>query len=567
MSNQLQIERLALALERAHNDAVNAKDPEKREAAKEHAKKLSKAFRQLGDAGLLSNQRRVPAVITDPAPKPSLVQDISNFAEGVGINLRGRALGAEQLYDEIAGLTGSFFKPAEAGRFRREIDKTTQEIERFRKEAKPITDTGAGFAGAMVPDIAASLLARKPIGMAALGGAEGATQPLTEEERGQRVARTIGGAAIAPTIQGAGSLASSLLRPRTSQPLKGLVRGGVKPTAGNLLDSSWLRFGENTLRQFPPFNTVMMRADKEALESFNRFAIREAAKAGGIRMPVISPGNKGVGDLESKLKDAFQDTLKDVNISKVPASIKRRVKSATGNLLGSAKKEARDEIKTLQKEYLKNGPIDGFRYQELDQALGDLIKKESGVKGNRNKRKAYEAIREAYSELLPTPKRDRYQEIKRGFAKMLVLNNAARKAKADKGVFTPKDLLSAIDSSDGRALGSARAFGQETAEAGQDLIPRRETARPNLLATGAGAAGLGIGGAAAIPIAAPAIAALAANTKLGNAFIRAVIQQNPGAIRKILAFVSKKGAQAAALPAARQANVNLQEWDKVNGSQ
>lgn len=307
----------------------------------------------------------------------------------------------------------------------------------------------------MAPQAAtATLPARIASGMA-MGGALGATQPVTEgdfwsEKAKQAGAGAIGGGVMAPV---AGGLAR-IVKPLTSKAATKLMKEGITPTPGQILGGAWKRTEEKA-RSLPILGDFISSGQRRGIKDFNIAAYNRALKPIGKSAKGFPIGREGIYKVKTELSKAYDDL-----IPKLSFTADQRFASDISNLQklasGLTEKEAKQFGKILKNQVIgkmtKTGKMSGERYKEVEEILGKEAK--GYLKSpDFDARKLGSAIEELKNTMKSTLIRNnpkyakQLSDINKGYSNYVLLRRAGSMQGAEGG-FSPAQLSSASKAMD-----------------------------------------------------------------------------------------------------------------------
>lgn len=395
---------------------------------------------------------------------------------------------------------------------------------------------------------------------AGAGAAAGALEPAMDFARdkpGQVTAGAIGGAA-APFV--AGTL-SRIISPKasTNPDLKALKAAGVKPTIGQSLGGRW-NATEEKLMSVPVVGDAIAHARGRAQQQFNQAAIgrtieplnqlRSASGQASANVPEI--GQRGVAEAGDILGSAYDDVLASLKVVHFDrqfatdvAQLKRLAKGLTPSMAMKFNRELADTV--------------GARVHGRGSMLPDTLKKvssELGLKAARYRGSSTASEQELGDALLQLQSLLKQQVARQsprvaeamkaldaGWANLVRVEGAAKLAKGTEGVFTPGQLLSAVQTADKsvrkRAVSRGAALMQDFATSGQNVLGNKvpNSGTTDRLLMGAGA--LGAGYMLDPLVAAGTLGGAAAYTPWGQALLRGAVSSRPAAAQGVARALEK----------------------------
>lgn len=453
-----------------------------------------------------------------------------------------------------------------------------QDIADARERDAALMGTGAGLAGNLAGNVAASLIpagagaaalrgvataapalsagltafrtAHPLIAAAAPGAASGAFMSALEptigdESRAKNIAlgAGIGGAA------GAGTRAlARVVRPEVSDDVARMISEDVRLTPGQVV-GGWAKTSEEKLTSFPVLGDMIKGAQRRAVEDFDRAAFNQALKPIGQKVGRQFPvGRDGIAEVEKMIGRAYDDALsaiKRVNLdAKFQSDIATLRQMATADL---GRENAHQFNAILQKEVLRRmTPAGTMSADTMKIVESELGRRASGFASSPefNNRQLGAALREVQAALRRATERSApagataLKDANKAWAEFVRIQTAAGYVGAKDGVFSPEHLTRAVRGGDKSvrhgAFARGDALGQEFAEAGKGTlsreVPDSGTAGRLMAALIAG------GGPAGIidpTIAAATAAASLPYTSLGSRMTLAALAKRPAVAEPI----------------------------------
>jgi hypothetical protein len=445
---------------------------------------------------------------------------------------------------------------------------TQADIDESRRLDADLMNTGFGFAGNVAGNIATTLLpgaALKYAGTvgnmgkvaslgdmlmtpntirkgAAVGATLGSLQPVaSDESRVQNIGAGLVGGGIGAAVP---KLLGRTLAPETRKEAANLLSEGITPTPGQILGGAWQRM-EDGATSVPFVGDAIKSAQRRAIDDFNVAAYNKAlAPIGGAFDNSANVGHEGVEQVYSKLSQAYDDLLPQLNIAK-DATFDQELTSLQGLAQNMAPDKAAQFNKILDSALLRrfspNGGMLGETMKEADTVLGDKIRRysKSTVPDDQDMADALKEAQATMRRLVERSNPDKAAElsaINKGYANLMRIENAASRIGAHDGVFSPAQLKSASRQMDTsvrkRSTAQGKSLLQSFAEDGQNVlgqkVPDSGTAfrLQNMLPLGASymlSPDLAIG----------ALGAVGAYSKPGQKTLAALLTKRPNAVRAI----------------------------------
>jgi hypothetical protein len=360
-----------------------------------------------------------------------------------------------------------------------------EDVDEVKKRDAPLMNTGAGFGGALVGNVAAMLPtalipgAGTLGGAAAIGAAQGALAPVGTED--SRLANTALGAAGGV----AGNAAARGLA-RVAQPIKPsvdvqkLVSEGVIPTPGQAAGAnSFVGRVEQKLTSLPLIGDVIKKGRDRATEELNLAAIARALPK-SEQGTITKAGRAAIDKADEVLGSAYDKVYSGITV-KPDSQFLREVVSIKNNQDLALPPELQERfgelIKTQVLARVKGDEIPGLVAQRVDSQLGALARRYT-TDMDADKRVLGLAIREAQKSFKGLVERNAGPEIagtikdlNRNYANLLRVERAASMQGAKDGVFSADQLSSAVraldKSSNKGQFAKGQAMMQDLSEAGK----------------------------------------------------------------------------------------------------
>lgn len=331
------------------------------------------------------------------------------------------------------------------------------------------------FAASRLPQ-AASFAGR--LGTAAAGGAGLGllSQPVQEgedfwtEKAGQAALGAAGGAAGSALFGGLGQLGRMARRPEVRQ----MQQAGVEPTVGQAVGGPLGQI-EQKIASVPFVGDAVAGARRRAVEQFNKAALNRVLEPLGESSRAI--GQKGIAEAQRKVSKAFEDA------SKITPGVTLRIK-AWGDidnlrtLLRGAPETVERDFERFYRQVFERrlGGARGMEIQNFQQLDSDLGKRIRGTKDQdlRNAFREFQSILRQQAADQSPKYAEAIGKARTAYARLVELEEAAKAAKAQEGVFSPGQLVAASKKGDisarQRATAAGQAPGQEFASAGQTVL-------------------------------------------------------------------------------------------------
>jgi hypothetical protein len=331
----------------------------------------------------------------------------------------------------------------------------------------------AGNVGITLPVGGAAAVPQK-LGMkmlqgGALGGAFGAAAPVTDtgdywgDKLKQALLGSAGGAAISPLAAGL----ARAISPNAIKRVAGYSEAGIQPTVGQTLGGMASRV-EEKMQSLPFLGDAITAARNRAKDQLNIATINKTLAPIGESVKVS--GQQGVAEAGNKLSAVFDDAIsrvKQVTLDPGFTQGMDKVTSIASALEPGLQQKLKDLInKEFSNRLGNSGEMSGQAFQDAYSALGKEASTFSGM-SSPGARDYGAAVKQLQSELQSAAERtsnpDAQKALKaarEGWANLVRVESAATAAKGTGGVFTPGQLLGAVQKGDDRVRDRGVARGE-----------------------------------------------------------------------------------------------------------
>lgn len=436
------------------------------------------------------------------------------------------------------------------------------EIDLARIAGNVVSPANVGLAVAAGPRAAGQVIT---------GAVAGAAQPSEELPGagywGEKAAQAGAGAAGVAAARGL----ARVISPNASvdPQLQLLRREGVTPTVGQILGGIPNRI-EQASTSIPIVGSTVAAARQRAAFDFNRAIGNRALGPIGAELPGDVPvGHEMVDYVGRTLNDAYAALLPnlrgamDAQLTSQIGTVRQMAQSLPDSQMHQLNRIIRQEI---EDRFTGGGLASGETIKNIESKLGGLAR---GYMRDTNydNRQMGAALRELQANLREMIARQNpdaapaLQNINRGWAELVRLEDAAARAGAREGVFTPGQYLAAVRHTDPtmrkRQFSRGQALGQDIGTAAQmklgNTLPNSGTTDRAWLA---GLLGFGAAGALSPRAAAAGLGTIIPYTTAGQTALDLMLAGRPAAARPV-AGALRRAAPYFAAPAA--AEVNLPE--------
>lgn len=449
---------------------------------------------------------------------------------------------------------------------------SSEQVKQIRSRDAELMNSGAGMAGNLAGNVAATLPvlaipgANTYTGAALLGGALNAAQPLTDEE--SRMKEIGKGALFGAGGQAAGKLVGRVLSPQTSAEAKDLLKQGVKLTPGQILGGMAQR-AEDAATSVPVLGDFIKGAQRRGIESFNDAAVNRSLAPIGVQLPKGIKGNEAIGFAQDALGEAYENLLPKMKGDLNALRIRTTPPTGPGQ---SLRVSLADELNTIREmgsslpepqmgqlnriidkevinRFTPQGLASGETLKNIESKLG-VLAKEFGKSDNYDVRTLGGAVEEIQAALrrmvrdVNPQHADELAKINQGYANFKRVQRAASAVGAKEGTFTPAQLQNAVKaldrSKDKAKFARGEALMQDLSNAGKSALSQTvpDSGTPFRLLNA-----LLLGGGAAIhpalPIAAAGASAL--YTKPMQAAMAKLLVERPELARQLAPYMGKIG--------------------------
>lgn len=314
-----------------------------------------------------------------------------------------------------------------------------------------------------------------------------------------------GGAVMSPVMGGLARLVSP--KASVNEGVKLLQSEGVKPTIGQAA-GGWASAAEEKLTSLPIVGDAIKSARNRAIDQFNEAAINRTVKPIGGK--VAGFGQDAVAEAGDQLSAAYQAALSKVNHVSIatPRFISKldELEGMTSGLTPTMRRKFQQVLADdVGRKVSPNGSILGSDLKAVDSKLGKVVA-DWGSSGNPEHREFADAVKQLKALITDEVKSANPEVAKAlkaadtGWANLVRVEGAAKKAINNEGRFTPAQLTGAVSMADKsvrkRSVGRGEALMQDLAGAGQTVLGSKvpDSGTVGRAAWGAGALGATLGG-------------------------------------------------------------------------
>jgi hypothetical protein len=355
---------------------------------------------------------------------------------------------------------------------------------------------------------------------------------------------------------------SRVLSPQIDNAVRLLADKDVPLTLGQMLGGVAKDF-EDKLQSVPLAGFVISEGRRRGLDRAQRAVVDEALDPIGVKLPKdVEVGTDAMKYMQTAFNDAYDEVR-----SRMSARFDRELRDGLTNIVSSAK--AGGELTDAQAEQLnrivqsrivsrfrKNqNQLDGDLYKRTSSELKKLARENYGTPLGSRINDVRALLDESAARFSRPEDVARLADIDRGYAKSVIIENAAKMRAGQAGTFSPSQLESAVQRGDlsarNRAFLRGEAQLQETAGAMRQVLP---TAVADSGTAGREAV---VGGNVGIlsKIASPIFAGGA--TEPGQALTRWLLLNRPDLARQLGATVGSEQARAAARAAGTVGGIDI----------
>jgi len=319
---------------------------------------------------------------------------------------------------------------------------------------------------------------------AGMGAAGSALQPVpnaTEDTfAGEKAAQTAMGALTGGAFAPVGYAAGRLIAPRVDPNVARLRAEGVELTPGQAAGGA-VRRVEDALASVPFLGDQVRNAQNAGLQSFNKaVANRVLAPLGEKIDDAIEPGRSLIGAVQDKISAAYARIHPNLRVD-ADQQFSADVQKLANQFLTPTNRAAFEKaVADNVMSRLGNGPIDGATYQTIKSELGRLASDYSGsaTVAERELGRAFGSLRNAFQGLAERTNPQWAPELRKAdaaWAAFTRMQDAAGRAGAQEGVFTPTTLNQAVRQGDRtlrkRDYARGDALMQDLSDAARSVLP------------------------------------------------------------------------------------------------
>jgi len=524
------------------------------------------------------DETQTPEKKATETPKAAPVSRMEKFAKGAmdpydaGAQILEKAMpdGVVKTMNEfnnwLADRTGLVGKLPEGGvsQFISEKEKAYQASRAASGEAGIDAYRLAGNIAATAPlavAAPAATLGGRVVAGAATGAGFSALQPVTEGDFLKEKAKQVGlgtvvGAAAPVVLSGLARVVSP--KASVNPQLKALQAEGVQPTVGQAIGGR-AAIAEEKLQSVPILGDMIHRARNQTLESFNKSAINRALAPVGAKVEGV--GHEAIRKAGDTLSQYYDDALNQVKgvkfDNRFDSDLNQLKQMATNLVPDMGRKFDKVLSDTVMGRMSPSRSMLADVYKSVDSDLGKIASRYS-----KSSTAAEQELGDALTQIQSLMKQqmmrsnphvaDMVKRADRGWANLVRIEQAAKSAKNNEGIFTPAQLNSAIQMADdsvrGRAVSRGTALMQDLGSAGQKVLGSKypDSGTVGRLALGGAAIGAGAINPA-IPVGLAAGGAMYTRP-VQNALVKMLTErpQSANAVADILRQLSPYGAAALA---------------------
>jgi hypothetical protein len=384
------------------------------------------------------------------------------------------------------------------------------DIDEVKKRDAPLMNTGAGTAGAIAGNMAATApLALIPgagtlAGASAIGAGQGLVSPVGTED--SRLANAglgaAGGAAGVAVAKGLSRVAQPIAQ---STEVKKLVSEGIVPTPGQAAGgNSFIGKVEQKLMSLPVVGDIIAKGRERSVTELNKAAINRSLP-NGEKIAVV--GRAAMQQADEIFDDAYRAALSGVKVKMGSGfdDALTKVKADPDIFLDEVAEKNLSRIVDGIKSQFKNGEVSGEAAKKIDSQLGNISRKfsSSAVASERDLGSAVRGIQAEFRGMLADgagpEKAALLKELNSKYASFLRVQKASGYVGSKEGVFSANQLQSSVRAMDPsrnkRAFSQGEALMQDLSDPAKkllgDTVPDSGTAGRAMLGLGLMGAGGG----------------------------------------------------------------------------
>jgi hypothetical protein len=495
------------------NDYSNMSDEELLKLYQQGQQSTQNAPQGQADYSNMSDEELM-ALYQQGQPQKAGSKSPSGLVMGFGDMFAGAGQFVPRALEQVTSLGGMAPNPVSRA-YKKNYETWTDPYAKNREEAYQAKRTAAGEDGVDWGRIAGNIL--NPVnyiggaGLAptlARGAAVGVLQPTSETDNyaQQKAIQGVFGAASSYAGKVVGDKISGGISKQAQQVAK-LLKEKVPVTIGQRLGGA-ANSVEEKMMSIPLLGDMISGARARASEGINKAAYARALSPVGETIPDDIPlGRDAVKYIGNRLGEKYDDLLPkltgkadDVFVNDLE-SLKNAVQ--VDDIINPSERAKFAKIlkNTVENKFSKNGGITGESLKIIESDLG--TKARALQQGTVSEQQLADALLEAQSSIRQMVRRsnpdyaEKLEAINTGYANFKRIQSAAKSGN-EKGVFTPRQLSSAVrqldKTKDKAAFARGDALMQDLSDAGSSVvsnkIPNSGTVDRGLL-FGLGAAGLG----------------------------------------------------------------------------
>lgn len=329
----------------------------------------------------------------------------------------------------------------------------------------------------LLASAAGKTMAANPLAQALSASSAGAASGATREAGGGQ------GAQLAASLLGSAApwaVGRTMLPSAKNAALELMKKEGVNPTIGQAMGGRAAAL-EEKLQSVPLLGDSISKTKTGILQQYNKAAINRAVSP--INKKVDKVGHEGVKQAGDMLSEAFDTAIKKIKFVKINKHLGKAMEEIESSVVALEDRFANQFHKLVESKFsgaVENGRISGKKFTAI---LSDL-KKEAARFGGKESSAArdYAATVKQLEQTLmdqatknanPTAKKA-LKAAQTGWANLVRVEQAAKSAINNDGVFTPGQLNSAVRMMDKsvrrRAVSRGNALMQDLGTAGQNVI-------------------------------------------------------------------------------------------------
>jgi hypothetical protein len=421
-----------------------------------------------------------PKEETAPAAKPT--SSFSRFMSGLAdpyYEVEKLGLQAEQAVKGALGFSGE----APSTKKRRE------EIEAREKELSA-EEKASGVTGVDYPRMAGNVLTSLAtpagrLGSTVAGAIQGALTNTQGEDNywAQKLKNIAVGGATGATLGAAGKAISTAAAPVLGAAQQQLAKAGVEMTPGQMLGGA-ARRAEEVAKHFPILGNFIRKAENRGIEDFNTSTINQVLEPIGAALPQgTKPGHEAIKYAQQAADKAYSDAIPPsavLNITPSLANQLHTIDTLASEIPPPQYAQFQNIVNNRLKAHFGQGAqITGETIANINNELGSAMRSNLSAKDDalRQLGGMIKQVRNVFRDEVKAQNpgiAGKLDNADATYAMLTRVERASARRADSEGIFTPKDLLQSVKTSDAsfrkRNFAAGDALMQDWAEIGQSIL-------------------------------------------------------------------------------------------------